>query len=108
MFSSDQSTAPHEGLTMASKFFTDEGRKRGRTAGNLMSAHRAIADNWHLLADLFRMRAHGATLRDCAASLNERGIKTRGGKDWSITQVVRLLARVNGRVEFVIQVDRVA
>jgi hypothetical protein len=53
--------------------------------------------------DLFRLRAHGATLRDIAANLNERGIQTCKGADWSQVQVKRLLDRVGSQVEFVIQ-----
>jgi hypothetical protein len=45
----------------------------------------------------------GATLRDVAANLNDRGVKTRKGPDWSQVQVKRLLDRVGNEVEFVIQ-----
>ena len=82
---------------------TSNGRDLGRAVGNRKQADKALAENWDLLADLFRLRAHGATLRDCAANLNDRGIRTRGGKDWSQVQIKRLLDRVEGRVEFVIQ-----
>ncbi len=78
-------------------------RERGRALGNRKQSDQSVADNWDLLADLFRLRAHGATLRDCAANLNDRGIKTRRGKDWTQTQVMRLLDRVAGRVEFIVQ-----
>jgi recombinase len=56
-----------------------------------------------LLPDLFRLRAIGATLRDIAANLNERGIRARKGADWSQVQVKRLFDRVGNQVEFVIQ-----
>jgi hypothetical protein len=82
---------------------TDAGRARGRLIGNAKQAEQAVADNLDLLADLFSLRAHGATLRDCAASLNGRGVKTRRGKNWTQVQIKRLLDRVEGRVEFVIQ-----
>jgi hypothetical protein len=82
---------------------TAEERARGSEAGNRTQADRAVAENCDLLADLYRLRAHGATLRECAANLNDRGIKTRTGKAWSQVQIKRLLDRVHGRVEFVIQ-----
>jgi Recombinase len=82
---------------------TTEGRARGRAAGNRQQADRAVAECWDLLPDLFRLRAHGATLRDIAANLNERGIQTRKGAGWSQVQVKRLLDRVGNQVEFVIQ-----
>ena len=82
---------------------TSEGRARGRTAGNRQQADKAVAESWDLLPDLFRLRAHGATLRDVAANLNERGIKTRKGAEWSQVQVKRLFDRVGSQVEFVIQ-----
>ncbi len=82
---------------------SDEASARGRIMGNRAQADRAVTDYFDLLADVYRLRAHGASLRDCAANLNERGIQTRNGKDWSQVQVKRLLDRVAGRVEFVIQ-----
>ena len=82
---------------------TSNGRNRGRAVGNRKQADNALTENWDLLADLFRLRSHGATLRDCAANLNGRGIQTRGGKDWTQVQIKRLLDRVEGRVEFVVQ-----
>jgi Recombinase len=82
---------------------TTEGRARGRAAGNRKQAHKAVAECWDLLPDLFRLRAHGATLRDIAANLNERGVRTRTAADWSQVQVKRLFDRVGNQVEFVIQ-----
>ena len=55
------------------------GRARGRATGNRKQADKAVSECWDLLPDLFRLRAHGATLRDIAANLKERGIKTRKG-----------------------------
>jgi hypothetical protein len=60
---------------------TTEGRARGRVAGNRQQADKAVNECWDLLPDLFQLRAHGATLRDIAANLNERGIQTRKGAD---------------------------
>ena len=82
---------------------TVEGRARGRAAGNRQQADKAVAECWDLLLDLFRLRAHGATLRDIAANLNGRGVRTRQGADWSQVQVKRLFDRVGSQVEFVIQ-----
>jgi Recombinase len=82
---------------------TTEGRARGRAVGNRQQAHKAVSECWDLLPDLFRLRAHGATLRDIAANLNERGVRTRNGADWSQVQVKRLFDRVGNQVEFVIQ-----
>jgi hypothetical protein len=82
---------------------TTEGRARGRAAGNRQQADKAVEEYWGLLPDLFRLRAHGATLRDIAANLNERGIQTRKGADWSQVQVKRLFDRVGNQIEFVIQ-----
>jgi Recombinase len=82
---------------------TTEGRARGRAAGNRQQADKAVSECWDLLPDLFRLRAHGATLRDIAANLNERGVRTRKGADWSQVQVKRLFDRVGNHVEFVIQ-----
>jgi Recombinase len=89
-------------MTMTTNL-TTEGRARGRVAGNRQQADKAVSEYWDLVPDLFRMRAHGATLRDIAANLNERGIRTRMGADWSQVQVKRLLDRVGSQVEFVIQ-----
>jgi hypothetical protein len=58
---------------------TSEGRDRGRVSGDAEQARKAVAENWDLLADLFRMRANGASLRDCGTNLNVRGVKTRQG-----------------------------
>jgi hypothetical protein len=82
---------------------TADGQERGRVIGNAKQAHQSVQDNWDLLPDLFRMRAHGASLRDCAANLNDRGVRTRKGTDWSAVQVKRLLDRVHGQIEFTIQ-----
>jgi hypothetical protein len=92
----------HELTTMKTNL-TAEGRSRGRATGNRKQADQAVAERWDLLPDIYRLRAHGATLRDVAANLNDRGIKTRKAADWSQVQVKRLLDGVGSQVEFVIQ-----
>jgi hypothetical protein len=66
-------------------------------------ADKAVAEYWGLLPGLFRLRAHGATLRDIAANVNDRGVRTREGADWSQVQVKRLFDRVGNHVGFVIR-----
>ena len=82
---------------------TDEGRNRGRAAGNRKQADQAVLDYWEFLADIHHHKAHGQTLRQIAAGLNERGLTTRKGTPWSAVQVKRLLDHSEGTLEFVIQ-----
>jgi DNA invertase Pin-like site-specific DNA recombinase len=49
-----------------------------------------------LLPEIESIRAEGASsLREIAAALNERGIKTTRGGEWSATQVARVLAQAH-------------
>ena len=75
----------------------------GRALGHRKQADQSVADNWDLLADLFRLRAHGATLRDCARQSQRPRNQTRRGGLWTADPSHAALDRVAGRVEFVVQ-----
>jgi DNA invertase Pin-like site-specific DNA recombinase len=69
---------------------TAKARQRGADA-NADAATRRAADLTPVIADI---RAGGATsLRAIAAQLNERGIPTARGGEWTSIQVARVLAR---------------
>ncbi len=56
-------------------------------------AKRRAADNGPIVEDI---RASGATsLRQIATALNERNIRTAWGKEWTATQVMRVMGRMN-------------
>jgi DNA invertase Pin-like site-specific DNA recombinase len=70
---------------------TEAGRVNGRAA-RTRSAKSRVSDLAPIIADL---QASGATsLRQIAAGLNERGIRTARGGEWSAVQVQRVLKRV--------------
>jgi DNA invertase Pin-like site-specific DNA recombinase len=70
-------------------------RKLGTERGNAMKAERAEARAEDLAPLIVDLRASGAaSLRDLAAGLNERGIPTARGGEWSAVQVSRVLARI--------------
>jgi Recombinase len=76
----------------------------GRAKGNREQAKQAIDAHLDVVADVLGMVSRGDTLREIAANLNERGIKTRRGAAWSQVQVKRLVDRVEGKVEgFVVE-----
>jgi DNA invertase Pin-like site-specific DNA recombinase len=71
---------------------TEAGRVNGRAA-RTRSANGRATDLAPIIADL---RASGATsLRQIAAGLNERGIRTTQGGGWSAVQVQRVLRAAN-------------
>lgn len=66
-----------------------------REAGAAAAKAGADARAGDLAPIIAEMRANGATsLREIAAGLNERGISTSRGGEWSAVQVQRVLARV--------------
>jgi hypothetical protein len=71
-------------------------RKGGQAAA---STHVAMAREFYgpLLALVAELRRSGLSLRAIAGELQRRGLKTRQGwKEWSATQVGRVLARAAG------------
>lgn len=73
---------------------TPEATEKGRQeASKVISreAREAVAD---LLPIMTNMRLAGLTLQDIADHLNKEGQTTRRGKEWSATQVKRVLDRV--------------
>jgi DNA invertase Pin-like site-specific DNA recombinase len=65
-----------------------------RETGSAVTAAIASARAADLAPIVAELRAAGATsLRAIAAGLNERRIPTARGRDWSPTQVMRVLAR---------------
>ena len=66
----------------------------GSKLGNQTKAMKARARADDLMPIIVDLRAAGATsLRDIAAGLNDRGIPTARGGEWSAVQVSRVLAR---------------
>jgi Recombinase len=69
---------------------TQKARKAGHESNKRIAAERA-ADIAPVIAE---QKAAGATsLRAIAAGLNERGIPTARGGEWSATQVMRVIGR---------------
>lgn len=46
-----------------------------------------------IVADILRKKSYGQSLRQIATELNGRGVPTKTGKQWSATQVSRIIAR---------------
>ncbi len=74
--------------------------RRGALASAVIrstKAKRRAADIGPIVADI---QANGATsLRQIAAALNERHIRTAQGKEWSATQVMRVLSQAGAKSE---------
>lgn len=66
------------------------GRKQG-TKARVELASKWAVDVLPIIEDI--RQASGASLRDIAAGLNERGIETRRGGEWTAVQVKRVLDR---------------
>jgi len=66
------------------------GRERGRARRTAIAGERA-ADLRRIIADLQASKT--ASLRQIAAGLNQRGIPTARGGQWSAVQVKRVLER---------------
>jgi DNA invertase Pin-like site-specific DNA recombinase len=64
--------------------------RKGAAKANREAAQDACRD---LFAELTEGRAAGKTLQELADTLNARGEKTRRGKAWGASQIVRLLER---------------
>jgi DNA invertase Pin-like site-specific DNA recombinase len=74
---------------------TDEDRAKGSAKGGQTMRARAIDDMSDIAEIAMTMRANGATLKAVCEHLNAEGYTTRQGGQWSITQLVRLLDRLN-------------
>lgn len=77
-------------------------RARGRRIGHIPFGKKVVAsdnrflelhpDEQFLLAEMRRMRADGATVREIARRLNASGFRTRRGGLWAHQSVVQLLS----------------
>lgn len=75
-------------------------RGNGERVGNIEFGFRLSADLRHLepapteqaaLAEIRNLRRQGHTLRGIAATLNNRGYRTRRGTDWRLESVARVI-----------------
>ena len=75
-------------------------RGNGERVGNIEFGYRLSPDRRHLepdpteqaaLAEIRGLRRHGHTLRGIAATLNNRGHRTRRGTAWRLESVARVL-----------------
>jgi chemotaxis protein histidine kinase CheA len=75
-------------------------RSNGERVGNIEYGNRLSADLRHLepdpaeqaaLAEIRNLRRQGHTLRGIAATLNNRGYRTRRGTDWRLESVARVI-----------------
>ena len=69
-------------------------RKKGRSRSLRVRRKKALAFNQRMIGLIFSIFAskHAATLAGCADCLNDRGLKTIWGRDWSAVAVRRVLA----------------
>jgi len=77
-------------------------KKRGQRVGwipygsQLASDGRSLLpnpDEQAILAEVRRLRLHGATMAGIAETLNQRGIRTRHGRPWQRSAIQQLLDR---------------
>jgi DNA invertase Pin-like site-specific DNA recombinase len=81
------------GMTMSAERWTRVS-SRGRKAGTQKRSEMASKWSADVLPIIEDIRQSGAvSLREIAAGLNERGIQTRRGGEWTATQVARVLER---------------
>ena len=75
-------------------------RAQGQRVGNIQFGYRLAADGKHLepepaeqkaLGAIRKLRLAGGTLRGIAATLNERGHRTRRGTPWRLESVARVV-----------------
>lgn len=76
---------------------TYKARKLGNDASHQVRADRALKRAHDIAPSIIEIQSNGATsLRQIAQRLNERGIPTSRGKQWTDVQVKRVLTRLNG------------
>src|ERR1022692_4720222 len=82
-------------------------RGNGERVGNIEFGYRLARDGKHVepdfaeqavLKEIGRLRAGGGTLRDTAAGLNGRGLRTRRGTAWRHEHIARVIKRGARRV----------
>ena len=78
------------GWAMPERQHEVEGAVRGATAARVAKADRHAQN---VLPIIDAIQATGASLRQIAHALNERGIKTARGREWYATTVANVLAR---------------
>jgi site-specific DNA recombinase len=75
-------------------------RNQGERVGNIAFGSRLAEDGQHLepdaaeqaaLAEIWRLRSQGTTLRGIAATLNQRAFRTRRGTPWRLESVARVI-----------------
>jgi DNA invertase Pin-like site-specific DNA recombinase len=78
-------------------------RSNGERVGNIEFGYRLSSDRRHLepdpteqaaLAEIGNLRRQGHTLRGIAATLNNRGRRTRRGTEWRLESVARVTKQI--------------
>ncbi|WP_083786628.1 recombinase family protein [Methylobacterium nodulans] len=67
---------------------------KGRAASATVGAREADSRAEDVFLAIRDLRASGASLRATAAKLNQEGIPTARGGEWSVVQVARVLSRI--------------
>lgn len=94
-----ESTAGKLGASLPQcRSLTAEARARGAKASAASRTKKAVEDYADLMPLVLKLRADGETLQRIADRLDEEGHRTRRGKSWSPTQVLRILRRFAGEI----------
>lgn len=74
----------------------DEGLRKARELAKVSRSERAVGSLSFLMPLIRELRGEGRSLREIARRLNEEGMTTRRGKEWSAVAVLRALRRDGG------------